>query len=144
MSDYKAPHETGRIDITARVRQELDTIILSHESSVSAEYHFLAGEYDRVLTLLGRQAPNKLSSRDRNVFAWTCIIQGNKLYDAAKSQDLRSCIGRQLKNFDTRRKWIVQLAKPTTIGEMYYSISVSCEETRGAGGNDAGCREVAS
>jgi tetratricopeptide (TPR) repeat protein len=115
LSEYKAPHETGRIDITARVRQELDEIISRQESSVSAEYHFLAGEYDRVLTLLGRQTSNRLASRDRNVLAWTCIIQGNKLHDAAKSQDSEKLHRQAIEKFRYATK------VDSSIGEAYYN-----------------------
>jgi tetratricopeptide (TPR) repeat protein len=115
LSDYKAPHETGRIDITSRVRQELDTIIQSHESQVSAEYHFLAGEYDLVLRLLRRQSPRKLSARDRNVLAWTYLIQGNQLHDAARGRESEKLHRQAIEKFRCATK----ISK--SIGAAYYN-----------------------
>jgi tetratricopeptide (TPR) repeat protein len=115
LSDYKAPHETGRIDITERVRQELNEIIVSHQSSVSAEYHFLAAEYDEVIKLLEGKALNKLSSRDRNVLAWTCMIQGNQLHDIAKSEDSEELHRQAIEKFRYAAK------ADSSVGEAYYN-----------------------
>jgi hypothetical protein len=59
LTDYKAPHEEGRFDVTAGLRLRLEALIRVNEQSLSAQYYFLSGEYDRVVTLLQAQGRKK-------------------------------------------------------------------------------------
>ena len=64
LTDYNAPRNDiedapnfrqSRFDVASVVRPHLDNLIQSREQSLSAEYHFLAGEYERVVTLFEKR-----------------------------------------------------------------------------------------
>ena len=94
LADYKTPHQTGRVDITARVRDELTKLIDSHEGFVSAEYHFLAGEYDQVIAVLGRQKIKKLSSWIEMFWLGHCLSKVTSFTMKRKRAILKVCSGR--------------------------------------------------
>jgi tetratricopeptide (TPR) repeat protein len=99
LSQYKAPHEEGRFDVTATVRNELDALIQTNEPSLSAQYYFLTAEYDRVVALLQKYRPKTLSNRDRNMLAWAHIVKGNKLHDEAKERQSEALYREAMDNF---------------------------------------------
>lgn len=99
LTDYKAPHEEGRFDVSVTVREHLDDLIDTHEPSLSAEYHFLSGEYDRVVALLQKRAIRSLSIRDRHTLAWAYIMRGNRLHDEAKQLDSEALSRAAIDNF---------------------------------------------
>jgi tetratricopeptide (TPR) repeat protein len=96
LKEYQAPRvdpeeEQGfrpsRFDVAAVVGRQLDNLIASHEGALSAEYHFLAGDYDRVITLFEKRQLRSLSNQERDVYAWSRMMAGDRLHSAAKSQD---------------------------------------------------------
>jgi tetratricopeptide (TPR) repeat protein len=90
LTEYKAPGEDGRFDVTEGTRNELTKVIASHESILTAEYHFLAGEYDQVVTLLRATPIKRLNRRERHFLAWASLMQGNRLAEMARETELES------------------------------------------------------
>lgn len=87
LSEYKAPHEDGRFDVCVTVRAQLEELMETHEQSLSAEYHFLSGEYDVVKMILGKRDHKRLSERERYLLSSALNIEGNSLHDRAKEKD---------------------------------------------------------
>lgn len=87
LSDYKALNEDGRFDITAGIRRRLEALIDEHENSLSAEYHFLADEYEDVAKLFAHKRSSSLKAVDRDLLAWSYLMQGNQLHDKAKEKE---------------------------------------------------------
>ena len=80
LTDYSAPRNEienvpdfrlSRFDVASVVRPQLDNLIESREPSLSAEYHFLAGEYERVVTLLEKKNVKRLSPKDAETYGWS-------------------------------------------------------------------------
>ena len=81
LTDYNAPRNDiedmpnfrqSRFDVASVVRPQLDNLIQSREQSLSAEYHFLAGEYERVVTLFEKKNVKKLSPKDADTTDGLC------------------------------------------------------------------------
>ena len=96
LKDYKAPRndpedEQGfrqsRFDIAAVISPQLEKLIASQEGSLSAEYHFLAGEYDRVIALFEKRRLKALSSEEADTYGQSRLILGSRLHSAAKLRD---------------------------------------------------------
>ena len=96
LTDYKAPRNDpedklglrqSRFDIAAVIRPQLDKLIASQEGALSAEYHFLAGEYDRVISLFEKRQLRTLSNEERGTYGWSRLILGDRLHSAAKHDD---------------------------------------------------------
>ena len=95
LTDYSAPRNDiedepnfrqTRFDVASVVRPQLDNLIQSQEQSLSAEYHFLAGEYERVVTLLEKTNVKQLSAKDAHFYGWSLLILGDRLHSTAKAE----------------------------------------------------------
>ncbi|PTE07110.1 hypothetical protein C9427_27730 [Mesorhizobium helmanticense] len=93
LAPYGAPHPEDsehpvfrkrRFDICQVIRSELDELISSRERGVSAGYYFLAGNYDRVVELLGQQKLTGMSQSDKDALGWSLAEQGNRLHVEAR------------------------------------------------------------
>jgi tetratricopeptide (TPR) repeat protein len=96
LTDYNAPRNDiedapnfrqSRFDVASVVRPQLDILIRSREQSLSAEYHFLAGEYERVVALFEKKNVKKLSPEDAETYGWSLMMLGDSLHSAAKADD---------------------------------------------------------
>ncbi len=96
LTDYNAPRndteeapslKPTRFDISSVVRPQLEVLIESQEQSVSAEYHFLAGEYERVVTLFEKKKLRTLSPQDADTYGWSLLNLGDRLHTRAKADD---------------------------------------------------------
>jgi tetratricopeptide (TPR) repeat protein len=96
LTDYNAPRNDiedapnfrqSRFDVASVVRPQLDDLIHSREQSLSAEYHFLAGEYERVVALFEKKNLKKLSPEDADTYGWSLLMLGDRLHTAAKAED---------------------------------------------------------
>ena len=108
LTDYKAPRNDiedapnfrqSRFDVASVVRPQLDNLIQSSEHSLSAEYHFLAGEYQRVVALFEKKNLKKLSSKDADTYGWSLLILGDRLHSAARVDDNRAQYYAAIKRF---------------------------------------------
>ena len=96
LTEYNAPRndtedaptlKPTRFDISSVVRPQLDNLIQSQEQSVSAEYHFLAGEYERVVALFEKKKLKTLSPQDADTYGWSLLNLGDRLHTRAKADD---------------------------------------------------------
>jgi tetratricopeptide (TPR) repeat protein len=107
LTEYKAPRNDGddasrvrqsRFDVASVVRPQLDSLIQGRERSLSAEYHFLAGEYERVVALFERKNIRSLSLEDADTYGWSLLMLGDRLHTLAKADGdrarYRAAIGR--------------------------------------------------
>ena len=67
---------------------------------MSAEYHFLAGEYERVVTLFENKHVKKLSPKDADTYGWSLLILGDRLHSAAKADDSREQYRSAIRRFE--------------------------------------------
>src|SRR5258707_749922 len=104
LTDYRAPRNEiedapnfrqSRFDVASVIRPQLDNLIRSREQSLSAEYHFLAGEYERVVTLFENKNIKKLSPEDADTYGWSLLMLGDRLHSAAKADITRRNIVQQ-------------------------------------------------
>jgi tetratricopeptide (TPR) repeat protein len=113
LTDYNAPRNDtedehnfrqNRFDVASVVRPQLDNLIQSRERSLSAEYHFLAGEYERVITLFAKKNAKKLSPKDASTYGWSLLILGDRSHSAAKADDNRAQYRLAMKRFEVAAK----------------------------------------
>jgi len=113
LTDYRAPRNDiedapnfrqSRFDVASVVRPQLDNLIQSQEQSLSAEYHFLAGEYERVVTLFERKNVKKLSPEDAATYGWSLLELGDRLHSAAKADDNRAQYRSAIRRFEVAAK----------------------------------------
>jgi tetratricopeptide (TPR) repeat protein/NAD-dependent SIR2 family protein deacetylase len=113
LTDYKAPRNDmddapdfrqSRFDVASVVRPQLDDLIQSREQSLSAEYHFLAGEYERVVALFEKRNIKRLSPEDADTYGQSLLILGNRVHSLAKADDDRAQYRLALKRFEVAAK----------------------------------------
>ena len=113
LTDYKAPRNDmddapdfrqSRFDVASVVRPQLDDLIQSREQSLSAEYHFLAGEYERVVALFEKKRIKSLSLEDAETYGQSLLTLGNRVHSRAKADDNRALYRLALKHFEVAAK----------------------------------------
>ena len=113
LTDYSAPRSDienapdfrqSRFDVASVVRPQLDNLIQSREQSLSAEYHFLAGEYERVVTLLEKENLKKLSLKEADTYGWSLLMLGDRLHSAAKADDNKAQYRSAMRRFEVAAK----------------------------------------
>lgn len=113
LTDYKAPRNDmddapdfrqSRFDVASVVRPQLDDLIQSREQSLSAEYHFLAGEYERVVALFEKRNIKSLSPEDADTYGQSLLILGDRVHSLAKADDNRAEYRLALKRFEVAAK----------------------------------------
>jgi len=113
LTDYSAPRNVvedapdfrqSRFDVASVVRPQLDNLIQTREQSLSAEYYFLAGEYERVVTLFEKKNVKRLSPRDADTYGWSLLMLGDKLHSAAKAGDNKAKYRSAMKRFEVAAK----------------------------------------
>jgi len=113
LTDYKAPRNDmddapdfrqSRFDVASVVRPQLDDLIHSRERSLSAEYHFLAGEYERVVALFEKRNIKSLSPEDADTYGQSLLILGDRVHSLAKADDNRAEYRVALKRFEVAAK----------------------------------------
>lgn len=113
LTDYNAPRNDiddapnfrqSRFDVASVVRPQLDDLILSREQSLSAKYHFLAGEYERVVTLFEKTNAKNLSPEDADTYGWSLLILGDRLHSSAKADDNRTHYRSAIRRFEVAAK----------------------------------------
>jgi tetratricopeptide (TPR) repeat protein len=113
LTDYKAPRNDmddapdfrqSRFDVASVVRPQLDNLIQSREQSLSAEYHFLAGEYERVVALFEKKRIKSLSLEDAETYGQSLLTLGDRVHSLAKADDNRALYRLALKRFDVAAK----------------------------------------
>ena len=113
LTDYKAPRNDmddspdfrqSRFDVASVVRPQLDDLIQSREQSLSAEYHFLAGEYERVVALFEKRNIKGLSPEDAETYGQSLLILGDRVHTLAKADDNRAQYRLALKRFEVAAK----------------------------------------
>jgi tetratricopeptide (TPR) repeat protein len=113
LTDYNAPRNDiadapnfrqSRFDVASVVRPQLDNLIQSREQSLSAGYHFLAGEYERVVTLFEKKNVKNLSPEDADTYGWSLLILGDRLHSIAKADDNRAQYRSAIRLFEVAAK----------------------------------------
>lgn len=113
LTNYSAPRNTiedapdfrqSRFDVASVVRPLLDNLIQKREQSLSAEYYFLAGEYERVVTLFEKENVKKLSPKDADTYGWSLLMLGDRLHSAAKADDNKRQYRSALRWFEVATK----------------------------------------
>jgi tetratricopeptide (TPR) repeat protein len=113
LTDYKAPRNDtddapdfrqSRFDVASVVRPQLDDLIQSREQSLSAEYHFLAGEYERVVALFEKRNIKSLSPEDADTYGQSLLILGDRVHSLAKADDNRAKYRLALRRFEVAAK----------------------------------------
>jgi len=109
LTDYSAPRNDiedapnfrqSRFDVASVVRPQLNDLVRSREQSLSAEYHFLAGEYERVVTLFEKENLKKLSPEDADTYGWSLLMLGDRLHSAAKAEENRAQFRSAMRRFE--------------------------------------------
>jgi tetratricopeptide (TPR) repeat protein len=113
LTDYNAPRNDSdeaanlrqsRFDVASVVRPQLDNLIQIREQSLSAGYHFLAGEYERVVTLFERENIKNLSPNDADTYGWSLLMLGDRLHSIAKADDNRAQYRSAVRLFEVAAK----------------------------------------
>jgi tetratricopeptide (TPR) repeat protein len=135
LTDYNAPRNDledepnfrqSRFDVASVVRPQLDNLIQSREQSLSAEYHFLAGEYERVVTLFEKKNVKKLSPKDADTYGWSLLILGDRLHSAAKADDNRAQYRAAIKRFALAAKVSITAADALyNWGNVLFDLSLA-------------------
>jgi tetratricopeptide (TPR) repeat protein len=135
IKDYKAPRNDpedeqvfrqSRFDIAAVIRPQLDKLIASQEGSLFAEYHFLAGEYERVIALFGKRPFKTLSNEERDTYGESQLILGNRLHAAAKLGDDIKLYRRAAEHFSVAAKIAVTEAYANyNWGNVLFDLSLA-------------------
>lgn len=124
LTEYKAPRKDmedepmfrqTRFDVASVVRPQLDILVKSQEHSVSAEYHFLAGDYERVVTLFANKNLKRLSPKDADMYGASLLILGDRLHTAAKADDNRAQYRAAIQRFAVAAK------VPVTAADALYN-----------------------
>lgn len=124
VTEYKAPRndtddepnfKQSRFDVAAVVRPQLDNLIQSREQSLSAEYYFLAGEYERVVKLFEKKTSKKLSPKDADTYGWALLTLGDRVHSIAKADDNRAQYRLAIKRFEAATKL------STTAADAFYN-----------------------
>jgi tetratricopeptide (TPR) repeat protein len=139
LTDYKAPRNDiedasnfrqSRFDVASVVRPQLNSLIQSREQSLSAEYHFLAGEYERVVTLLGKKNIKKLSPKDADIYGSSLMELGDRLHSAAKADDDRVQYRAAIRQFDLAAKVSITAADALyNSGNVLFDLSRAVTES---------------
>ena len=82
--------------------------------TTSAEYHFLAGEYERVFALFEKKNVKKLSPKDADIYGSSLLILGDRLHSTAKAADNRAQYRSAIKRFEFAAK-----ISPTAADALY-------------------------
>jgi tetratricopeptide (TPR) repeat protein len=138
LTNYSAPRNDledapnfrqSRFDVASVVRTQLDDLIQSQEQSLSAEYHFLAGEYERVVTLFEKKNVKKLSSKDADIYGSSLLILGDRLHSTAKADDNRAQYHLAIKRFEAAAKISVTAADALyNWGNVLFDISLAVRD----------------
>ena len=130
LTDYKAPRNDvddapdfrqSRFDVASVVRPQLDDLIQSRERSLSAEYHFLAGEYERVAALFEKRKIKTLSLEDADTYGQSLLVLGDRAHSLAKVDDDRAQYRLALKRFEVAAKVATTRADALYNGATFYS-----------------------
>jgi len=113
LTDYSAPRNDvedfpdfrqSRFDVASVVRPQLDNLIWSREQSLSVGYHFLAGEYERVVALFEKKNVKKLSAKDADTYGWSQLMLGDRMHSDAKATDNRTQYRSAMRRFEVATK----------------------------------------
>ncbi len=135
LTDYKAPRNDmddapdfrqSRFDVASVVRPQLDDLIQSREQSLSAEYHFLAGEYERVVALFGKRHIKNLSPEDADTYGQSLLILGDRVHSLAKADDNRAQYRLALRHFEVAAKIATTRADALyNLGNVLFDLSLA-------------------
>ena len=113
LTDYSAPRNDSddapdfrqsRFDVASVVRPQLDNLIRSREQSLSAEFFFLSGEYERAVASFGKKPLKTLSPSDADTFGWSLLMLGDRLHSAARVDDDKAKYRTAIKHFKVAAK----------------------------------------
>ena len=113
LTDYSAPRNDidnapdfrqSRFDVASVVRPQLENPIRSQEQSLSGEYFFLSGEYERAVASFGKKPLKTLSSSDADTYGWSLLMLGDQLHSAARADDDKAKYRAAIKHFEVAAK----------------------------------------
>jgi tetratricopeptide (TPR) repeat protein len=138
LTDYSAPRNDiedapnfrqTRFDVASVVRPQLDNLIQSQEQSLSAEYHFLAGEYERVVTLLEKTNVKQLSAKNAHFYGWSLLILGDRLHSTAKADNHRAQYRSAIRRFEAAAKISITAADALyNWGNVLFDLSLAVRD----------------
>lgn len=138
LTDYSAPRNDvedtpdfrqSRFDVASVVRPQLDNLIQSREQSLSAEYHFLAGEYERVVTLFEKKNVKKLSPKDADSYGWSLLMLGDRLHSVAKVDDNKAQYRSAMRRFEVAAKVSTTAADALfNCGNVLFDLSLAVRD----------------
>lgn len=138
LTDYSAPRNgiedapdfrQSRLDVASVVRPQLENLIQSREQSLSAEYHFLAGEYERVVTLFENKNVKKLSPKDAEAYGWSQLMLGDRLHSSAKADDDRAQYRSAMRRFEVAAKIPITAADALyNWGNVLFDLSLAVRD----------------
>ena len=124
LTDYSAPRNDGndapdfrqsRFDVASVVRPQLENLIRSREQSLSAEYFFLSGEYERAVASFGKKPIKELAVGDADTYGWSLLMLGDRLHSAARADDDKTKYLAAIKHFRVAAKI------PSTSSDAFYN-----------------------
>jgi len=124
LTDYSAPRNDideapdfrqSRFDVASVVRPQLDSLIRSREQSLSAEYFFLSGEYERAVSLFEKKSLKTLSPAHADTYGWSLLMLGDRLHSAARADDDKAKYRSAIRRFEVAAKI------PTTSSDALYN-----------------------
>jgi tetratricopeptide (TPR) repeat protein len=124
LTEYSAPrHDTddtpdfrqSRFDVASIVKPQLENLIRSREQSLSAEYFFLSGEYERAVASFGKKPLQEFSPNDADTYGWSLLMLGDRLHSAAKANDDKAKYRAAIKHFEVAAK------NPSTASDALYN-----------------------
>ena len=74
------------------------------EQSLSAEYFFLSGEYERAVESFGKKPLKTLSPSDADTYGWSLLMLGDRLHSAARVDDDKAKYRTAIKHFKVAAK----------------------------------------
>jgi tetratricopeptide (TPR) repeat protein len=93
----------------------LENLIRSREQSLSAEYFFLSGEYERAVASFGKKRLKALSPSDADTYGWSLLMLGDRLHSAARANDDKAKYRAAIKHFEVAAKI------PSTASDALYN-----------------------
>jgi tetratricopeptide (TPR) repeat protein len=116
----------SRFDVASVVRPQIDNLIQSRERSLSAEYHFLAGEYERVIALFEKKSVKKLSPEDAATYGWSLLELGDRSHSAAKADENRTQYRLAIRRFEVAAKVSITAADALyNWGNVLFDLSLA-------------------
>jgi tetratricopeptide (TPR) repeat protein len=103
-SDNAADFRRSRFDVASVVRPQLENLIRGREQSLSAEYFFLSGEYERAVASFGKKSLKALSPSDADTYGWSLLMLGDRLHSAARADDDKAKYLAAIKHFKVAAK----------------------------------------